>query len=71
MKTIYKGDNYDVCKLTPRDAQQLGAVGRFAVLDRFYGKANSFNSVCNVFVTEQEARNWVTEHDRTRLEATG
>lgn len=63
MKTIFKGDNYDVCKLTDNDAYQLGAVGRFAVLDRFYGKADSFNSVCQVFVTEQEARDWVAEHD--------
>lgn len=63
MKTIFKGDNYDVCKLTDSDAHQLGAVGRYAVLDRFYGKSNSFNSVCNVSATEQEALDWVAEHD--------
>lgn len=63
MRTILKGENYDVCKLSPREAQQLGAVGQFAVLDRFYSKDNSFNNVCNVFVTEQDAREWVAEHD--------
>ena len=63
MKTIHKGDNYDVCRLAPSEAQRIGAVGRFAVLDRFYGKDNSFNSICNVFVTEQEALDWVDEHD--------
>ena len=35
MKTIHKGNNYDVCKLTDNDAYQLGAVGRFAVLIGF------------------------------------
>lgn len=63
MKTIFKGNSYDVCKLTPNEARQIGACGRFAVLDRFYGKENSFNSICNVFMTEQEAKDWIAEHD--------
>lgn len=63
MQTIFKGDNYDVCKLTPWDMQQLWTSGEFAVLDRVVGEAESYNSVCQVFVTEQEARDWVAEHD--------
>ena len=70
MKTIFIGDSYEVCKLTSREAQQFGTVDRFAVLDRFalmldrfFEKANSFTSICSVFATEQEARDWVAEHD--------
>ena len=63
MKTIFKGDNYDVCKLTHSESFQIGACGRFAVLDRFYDKGNSFANICNVFMTEKEAKEWIAEHD--------
>lgn len=63
MKTIFKGIYHDVCKLTPGEAHQIGVCGRFAVLDRFYEKSNSFNNICNVFQTEQEAKDWISEHE--------